>query len=92
MENEKGGTLVDGFDEGLDVSLLAKNEGGRQRVGIGGMIDRNSGGIVASVLQAAETIEKHLKNITPLPVDIVIQVGKYPTHFSSLFVLILVWV
>lgn len=57
MENEKGGTLVDGFDEGLDVSLLAKNERGRQRVGIGGMIDRNSGGIVASVLQAAETIE-----------------------------------
>lgn len=74
-------TLVDGFDERLDVSFLAENEGRREIRG--GTIDGNSGGVVASVLQSPETIEKHLKDITPLSVNIVIQVRKYPTHSSS---------
>lgn len=74
-------TLVDGFDERLDVSFLAENEGRREIRG--GTIDGNSSGVVASVLQSPETIEKHLKDITPLSVNIVVQVRKYPTHCSS---------
>lgn len=30
LPKNKGVTLVDGFDEGLDISLLAENEGGRR--------------------------------------------------------------
>lgn len=93
-QREREGTLIDGFDKGLDVALSAKNErglrdggtvGGRRRWNwIGGIgIDGDPSRIVASVFQTAEAIEENLKNIPPLFVHIVIQIRKYSTHSSS---------
>lgn len=46
----------------------------------GRRINRDSGRIVASVLQTAEAIEQDLKNETPVSVDIIIQIRENPTH------------
>lgn len=52
-------------------------------VRIDGGVDRNAGGIIASVLQTAEAVEKHFQNVAPVSADIEIQVCKNPTHDSS---------
>lgn len=50
-------TVVDRFDEGLNIALLAEDEG--SRCGSGARINGNSGGIVAAVLQASEAVEEN---------------------------------
>ena len=90
-KTEREGTLIDGFDKGLDVALSAKNKRGLRDGGrrwwwnwIGGIwIDGDPSRIVASIFQTAEAIEENLKNIPPLFVHIVIQIRKYSTHSSS---------
>ena len=90
-KTEREGTLIDGFDKGLDVALSAKNKRGLRDGGrrwwwnwIGGIwIDGDPSRIVASIFQTAEAIEENLKNIPPLFVHIVIQIRKYSTHSFS---------
>lgn len=55
---------------------------------IDGGVNRNAGGIIASVLQTAEAVEKHFQNVAPVSADIEIQVCKNPTHNSSLLNLV----
>lgn len=76
-------TFVDRLDEGFDVAFLAENEGcGRAVVCIARkwIINWDSGGIIASVLQTPQAIEENFENVAPLSVDAVIQVGEYSTH------------
>ena len=85
-------TLVDGLDEGLDVPFLAEDDRNRSGIGIGIAralgrvwirVNRDSRGIVSAVLQTPQTIEQNLQYVSPLPVHLVIQIRKYPTHFLS---------
>lgn len=96
--------MINRFDEGLDVALLAEDErtrvqpNGSRRLGYVGInvaddgrrgqqggVDGDAGGIVATVLEAAEAMEEDLEDVTPLPVDVVIQVREYPTHCSVVY-------
>lgn len=70
--------LVDGFDEGLDVAFLPEDERGE---GDGGGVDGDAGGVVAAVLEAAESVEEDLEDVAPLPPHIAVQVREYPAHF-----------
>lgn len=73
----KNATLVDRFNERLDVSLFAKDK--RDRI-----VDWNASGIVATVLQATEAIEEDFQDVSSLSVHPEIQIRKYPAHFSLL--------
>ena len=48
------------------------------------VVDGNSSGIVASVLETTKAIEENLKNVPSFSVHVVIQIRKYPTHFLFL--------
>lgn len=96
-------TFVDRFDERFDVPCLPKDE---RRDRIGGVtirkrrrrrqrqrgVDGDAGGVVAPVLEAPQGIEEDLEYVTPLPADVVIQIGEYAAHssFSPLVGLIFV--
>lgn len=77
--------MVHRFDEGFDVSLLPKHER-RRNGGIGGGggagVDRDTGGVVAPVLEAAEAVEEDFQDVAALPADVEIQVGEDPAHDS----------
>lgn len=49
-------------------------------LGVG--IERDPGGVVAAVLEAAEAIEEHLEDVAALPRDVVVEVGEDPAHPS----------
>jgi len=81
----------DGSHEVLDLALLAGNERGRPGVGRirrgsrgGGRgpvgVERDPGGVVAAVLEAAETVEEDLEDVAALPRHIVVEVGEDPAH------------
>lgn len=73
-------TLIDRFDKGFDVSFLTEN---KRLVVING----NPGGIISSIFKTPKSVEENLENKSPLPIDVVIQIRKYPTHpFLSVFV------
>jgi len=82
---------VDGSHEVLDLALLAEDEwrragvrrirrgsrgGGRGPVGV----ERDPGGVVAAVLEAAEAVEEDLEDVAALPRHIVVEVGEDPAH------------
>ena len=84
-------TGVDGSHEVLDLALLAEHErrrpdvrrirrgsrgGGRGAVGV----ERDPGGVVAAVLEAAEAVEEDLEDVAALPRHIVVEVGEDPAH------------
>ena len=69
--------MVDGFDEGFDVAILSEDERGER---IGGGVDGDSRGVVASVFETSETIEKDFDYVPSLSIHVVIQVREYPTH------------
>lgn len=74
--------MVDRFDEGFNVAFLSEDER-RREGGIGAIaarIDRNSSGIIAPILEAAEAVEQHFQNVAPLSTDVEIQVGENPAH------------
>lgn len=50
----------------------------RSRIGV----DGNARGVVAPVLQPPQAIKKHLQYVSPLPRDIVVEVGEDPAHGS----------
>lgn len=84
-------TFVDRFDERFDVPCLPKDER-RERIGGGTIrkrrrrrqrgVDGDAGGVVAPVLEAPQAIEEDLEYVTPLPADVVIQIGEYAAHSS----------
>ena len=84
-------TGVDGSHEVLDLALLAEDE--RRRPGVGRIrrgsrgggrgavgVERDPGGVVAAVLEAAETVEEDLEDVAALPRHIVVEVGEDPAH------------
>ena len=84
-------TGVGGSHEVLDLALLAEDE--RRRPGVGRIrrgsrgggrgpvgVERDPGGVVAAVLEAAEAVEEDLEDVAALPRHIVVEVGEDPAH------------
>lgn len=68
-------TLVYRFDKGFDVSFLAEN---KRLV----MINGDPSWIISSIFKTPKSVEKKLEDKSPLPVHVVIQIRKYPTHLT----------
>ena len=86
-------TGVYGSHEVLDLALLPEHK--RRRPGVGRIrrgsrgegrgrgpvgVERDPGGVVAAVLEAAEAVEEDLEDVAALPRHIVVEVGEDPAH------------
>lgn len=74
----------------IDLPFLPEHQGdqGTPReiapeigAGRGVRVDRDTGRVVPSILQATEAIEEEFEDVPPLSMDVVVEVSEDPAHF-----------